>query len=423
MYLSRYLKIYPDPDDPGSLIIYSTKRGSMIRVTAQLLDAAHSGLLPDSHRATMIRLGMLVTDPAEELAEMHDLVKRANSRSNLFRGIVVLNLSCNLACPYCYEDEFRADQRMSDATVATLVNWTVHEHMKKGRDVELQFYGGEPLLTLQTIHAVAAPLRDTAHSLGRKFSITMTSNGTLLSRRVVEELLPYNFTKANLTLDGPPQVHDVQRPYLSGNGSFATIVDNIREVCDLIRIDLGGNYYPHNWRDFPALLDLLLDAGITPERLGFVQFFPVTPKSGSGVDLGSGCSSSCEPWLLEAVPTLHSEILKRGFKTPKPTMGACMVEFDNDLVINYDGSLFKCAAFMGWPELSIGTLEEGIRDYAVSHNLTLWQNDECLACAYLPLCFGGCRLNPLLKTGSISGVDCRKEFFDATLQKIVTSRH
>jgi uncharacterized protein len=96
-----------------------------------------------------------------------------------------------------------------------------------------------------------------------------------------------------------------------------------------------------------------------------------------------------------------------------------MVEFDHDLVINYDGSLYKCPAFMGWPELSVGTLEAGIADYRHSHGLDIWRTDECLDCAYLPLCFGGCRLVTLMKHGAIDGVDCRKAFFDASLEQYV----
>jgi len=419
MHFSRYLKIYPDPGRPDGNLLYSTKRGSLIRLSTVLLSEIDRGSLAEEHRLTLSRLGMLVDDPAVELAEMHDLVRRANSRSMIFKGTIVLNLKCNLACTYCYEDEFRGNFEMSATTADALIDWITREHLEQGRDLELQFYGGEPLLSRPLIHRIAAPLRDAAVGLGRKFSISMTSNGTLLNRDVVNELLPYNFTKVNLTLDGPREIHDTQRPFVSGRGSFDTIIANIREIHDMVRIDLGGNCTPDNYRVFPDLLAYLLREGITPEMLGLVQFLPVTPKSGTGADITSGCASSNEPWLMEAVPYLHRGIIRHGYRTAKPTMAACMVEFDHDLVINYDGSFYKCPAFMGWPELSVGSLADGVKDYAASHNLLYWQNDECLTCPYLPLCFGGCRLNPLLKHGSIDRVDCRREFYDATLEKIV----
>lgn len=96
-----------------------------------------------------------------------------------------------------------------------------------------------------------------------------------------------------------------------------------------------------------------------------------------------------------------------------------MIEFANDLVVGYDGSLYKCPVFMGQEEMCIGSLADGISDYRESHNLDIWKNDECLECAYLPLCFGGCRFFRLLKTGAIDGVDCRRAMLDASLERIV----
>jgi uncharacterized protein len=419
MPLSRYLKIYAEPGCSDSCLLYSTKKGSVARLSKSLLDAALGGALPEIYRRTLMRLGMLVDDSESERQEMAMLVKRANVRGTLFRGVIVLNLECNLACTYCYEEDFRGRLRMSASTAKTLVSRIEREHLNHGRDLELQFYGGEPLLTLPLLHDIAAPLCEAARVKRRRCSISMTTNGTLLSRSVVKQLLPYTFTKAIVTLDGPRQVHDRQRPFVSGKGSFDTIVANIKAVHDLVTVELGGNFTRENYRLFPQLLDYLLAEGLMPDKLGMVQFSPVTPKSGRNADVTSGCASGNEPWLQEAVPYLREEIISRGFNTPKPTMAACVVEFEHDLVINYDGSLYKCPAFMGWPELSVGSLESGIKDYSVSHNLALWQNDECLDCAYLPLCFGGCRLNPLLKNGSINEVDCRRAFYDAALEQFI----
>jgi uncharacterized protein len=309
---------------------------------------------------------------------------------------------------------------MSPATAGLLVATVIREQIGRGRDVELDFYGGEPLLALPLIREIAPPLREAARARGTKFSFFLVTNGTLLTRPVVEELLPLGLAGAQVTLDGPPEIHDRQRPYVSGTGSFDTIVANIREVCDLVPLRVGGNCTAENYREFPRLLDHLLAEGITPERLQLVQFGAVVPKAGrtAGPDT-AGCVSSGEPWLREAAPFLREEILIRGFRADKPTMAACMVEFDNDLVVNYDGTLYKCPAFMGWPELAVGTLADGVMDYSLSHNLELWKNEECLRCPYLPLCFGGCRNLTLLRTGALHEVDCRRDFYDAVLERFV----
>jgi uncharacterized protein len=421
MPLSRYLKIYPCPDRPGSLLLYSTRKGSVVRVSETLLAAVREETLTAAERERLSELEMIVEDPVAELEAMRSLVRRANARSTRFTARVVLNLDCNLDCGYCFEDRFRGHKYMSQETAALLVEYVIREHMEQGRDVELNFYGGEPLLSVPLLREVALPIREAARVRGTRFSFSLTSNATLLTRPLVEELLPLGLVRANLTLDGPREVHDRQRPFVSGKGSFDLIVANIKEVVNLIDIQLGGNFSKKNWREFPRLLDHLVAEGITPEKFGIVQFTPIAPKAGksSGPETSAVCCSSAEPWLMEAGPILREEILRRGFEADRPTTAACMIEFENDLVVNYDGTLYKCPVFMGWPELSVGSLAAGVKDYGDSHNLAVWQNNECLACAYLPLCFGGCRFLTLQATGAIDGVDCRKAFYDATLETMV----
>ncbi|MGD0282456.1 MAG: SPASM domain-containing protein [Dissulfurispiraceae bacterium] len=78
-----------------------------------------------------------------------------------------------------------------------------------------------------------------------------------------------------------------------------------------------------------------------------------------------------------------------------------------------------CAGLIGRKDFCVGDLITGIRDYHLSHNLDNWKNEKCLACAYLPLCFGGCRYLKLVRDGEMKGVDCRKRHFDAVLEPLV----
>ncbi|MDD2852043.1 MAG: geopeptide radical SAM maturase [Desulfuromonadaceae bacterium] len=420
MPFSRYLKIYSNSQLAGQYLLYSTKKGSIVRLSEAKLAAINNGTLPDNDISILKQLEMLVDDPDAERAAMADIVARSNRLSKRFKATVVLTLDCNLACPYCFEEDFRGRYAMNRETAELLIDYVKREQIAKGREVEIRFYGGEPLMALPMLRSIAVQLRAVAEANGTKFTCSMVTNGTLLTCAVVEELLPLGLTSAQVTLDGPKEIHDLQRPFVSGNGSFDTILENIKAVYTLVTLKLGGNFTHKNYREFQKMLDALLDAGIDPARLDPIQFAQILPKSGQAVfhDAGNCCLSCTEPWLIEAILYLREETLKRGFKALKPTMGACMVEFDNDMVVNWDGSLYKCPAFMGWPELSIGTLANGINDYRHSHGLDIWKNDKCLDCAYLPLCFGGCRLLTMLKKGVIDEVDCRKEFYDAALEKL-----
>ena len=421
MPLSRYVKIYPCSDQPGQNLLYSTKRSALLKLTDATLRAALDGTLAGDDHDQMVRLGFLVPDLIAERLEMRDIFVHANNIRRQFNAIVVLNLDCNLACGYCYEDNFRGNFYMSSDTADLLVDTIIDQQMDKGHDVRISFYGGEPLLSIGLIKDIAGRLLAAAKRLGTNFGFSLVTNGTLLSRELVKELISVGLTSAKVTLDGPRDTHDPSRPFASGSGSFDAIMDNVTHICDLIQLHLGGNFSQENYRLFPLLLDHLTACGITPDKIVKMQFSPVVKKSGAkGVgDFGGNCVCSYEPWLIEAGLYLREETLKRGYPVTKIQISACMIEYDSNLVVNYDGSIYKCPAFMSHDSLRIGTLRDGIQDFRESHNLDVWKNDACLDCPYLPICFGGCRQMTLLRNDTIDEVDCRKEFYDVSLERVL----
>lgn len=421
MDVSRFIKLYPDPADPESVLIYSTLRGAVMQVSRAVADALQCGTLEGAEQETMVRVGILVPDALAEQRQVAGYFDWANANATRFTALVTLNLDCNLACPYCYEDHFRGKSYMNEATADLLVETILNGPIAAGKEVLLDFYGGEALLSISLIRYIAEPLHEAAIRGGTAFSFNLVTNGTLLTRRVVEGLQPLGLAGAKFTIDGPPDIHNIQRPFISGKGSFDLIMNNLKEVCGLIKVQLGGNFTRDNYRRFPELLELLEEQGITPEMLYMVQFSPVIPKAGeAGLgDFAMGCACASEPWLIEASLFLREEILKRGWNTPKLKLSGCMIEFENDLIVAWDGSLFKCPAFMGWDDLKIGSLADGVGDYRKSHNMDVWKCEECLECPYLPLCFGGCRFLQRLRTGAIDGIDCRKKYLDEALERIV----
>jgi len=420
MELTDYLKTYACPDKPGRVLAVATRRCAVLELSEGLLERAGTGELTEREHDTLVRLGVLVPDRGAEREEMRQTFTTIGSESRHFAALVTLTLECNLACGYCFEDPFRGRFVMDDHTAELLVR-RLKEQMAAGRDVSVDFYGGEALMALPLLKRIAGRLVEAAREASVVFLFNIITNASLLTRQVVQDLLPLGLAAVRVTLDGPKDIHDQQRPFVSGRGSFDTIVSNVKAIHDLVPVDLGGNYTRGNFRRFPELLDHLAAEGISPEALKAVGFAPVIPKADGSVsgDLNSACASTDEPWMIEASLFLRHEAIARGFPVPKLRAAACMIEFEHDLVVGYDGSLYKCPAFMGREELRVGTLAEGVGDYAASHNLDLWKNDECLECAYLPLCFGGCRFFRLLKTGAMDGVDCRRIYLDEALEQLV----
>jgi uncharacterized protein len=420
MHLSRYIKIYPCTDNSGRLFLYSTKKGSAILVPASLLAAIEDGSLIPSDRDSLVRLGFLVPDLQEERREMREAFAEAGRRSRRFSALVVLNMDCNLACTYCFEGGMKGKHYMSRETADLLADVVEAVHIPRGKNIDLIFYGGEPLMSIGLITSISERLKAAATAKGVKYSFRLVTNGTLLTAETVETLIPLGLTGAKVTLDGPTEIHDRFRPFVSGQGSFDTIVGNVKAVSDRIKVQMGGNYTRENYREFPRLLDFLLHEGLTPEKISLIRFDPVM-KSGGNLppEFMDGCVSTDEPWLMEASLYLREEILKRGFHAPRIAPAPCMIESIDDLVVNYDGALYKCPAFLGMKEMAVGDLRTGISDYTVSHNLDVWKKDECLDCAYLPLCFGGCRFLKLVRDGKIDDVDCRKVYLDEALEGLI----
>lgn len=418
MKLSRYLKVYPAPDRPGYFLLYSTLRGSIAAVSAETLAALETGTLAEGECTALARLGLLVADPDLEKEQMRGLVEHANSETRHFKVSVVLNLDCNLDCGYCFEGNFRCGTYMSERTADLLVQMLVQERMSRGWDLTVTFYGGEPLLSLDLIRSMSRQLQDAAQTHGVKYAFNFVTNGTLLDRATVLQLLPLGLRGAKFTIDGPREIHDHQRPYASGAGSFDIIVSNLAQICDLIAVQLGANFKQENYREFPRLLDQLSRHGITPDKLATVMFTPVVATSGCS-DFNSGCALSEDPWLMEAIPFLREATLARGYRAPILKPSVCVVELKDNLVVDCTGKFYKCPAFMGSAEMSVGSLDEGMLDYSASHAIGNWQVEDCLECSYLPLCFGGCRMVKKLEGKELTEVDCRRKFYDATLEQSV----
>jgi uncharacterized protein len=286
----------------------------------------------------------------------------------------------------------------------------------------VDFYGGEPLLSLPLIEQISRSLNTFAESRNATYFSTMVTNGSLLKRSSVERLAGLGLRSAKITLDGPAHIHDQYRPFRSGAGSFDVILKNIEECCDLIKISIGGNYNRETYPEFVSLLDLLKTRGLSPDRLGIVKFDPIVDTGEADQAMPEhrgGCISINDPWILDAENLLREEILKRGFKTPKIGPLLCAIEHRDQFVVNWNGDLYKCPGFLGHEQFVVGNIQTEVEDYSETYNLDIWKGEPCLSCEYLPMCFGGCRYWTFIRNGKIDEIDCKKPYLDAQLETLV----
>lgn len=423
MKVSPYLKNFSCPAQPGQRLLYSTRKGSLLLLSEEALQKAARGEeLPAEVMAVLRRTGMLVEDPAAERETGRNLMAAVNRADQALNVAVIVTLACNFSCPYCYEGSLKSRREMSESAANQLIEFLKTRFAPGKKKLVLDFYGGEPLLAVPRIKQIAGPLREFARGRGASFSFSLVTNGSLLTPRVAAELKEYGLRAAKVTIDGPAEVHNRSRPFRNRRGSYDRIVANLAACCDLIRVGVQGNFTRESYRRFPELLDDLVACGLTPDRLLQVNFSPVirTRDRFALAEFHGGCSSTSEPWVAEGSVFVREETMKRGFRVSKITPSPCMVDLDGAFTVHVDGSLYKCMAFIGHTGYAVGDVWQGMKDYHEIYNLDHWhQNEECADCAYLPLCFGGCRYMEFQRHGFIKGVDCQKEFWDAALERLV----
>jgi len=422
MLPSNYLKIYPYNEAQNQQLLFSTRQCSKILVKKETWKAMERRLLSPEDETVLQKLGMIVEDRDEEKRAVSCHSEEVNKRYIGLDIIVVLNMDCNFVCKYCYEGDMKGRIYMSEGTATRLIDFISKRFTEDKRVLHLDFFGGEPLLSLRLITEISEQLKKFAEERNASYTFGLVTNGSLFKKSVAEALLPLGLKNVKITLDGPAHIHNKNRPFKSGAGSFETLIRNIKETCDLARIAIGGNFEKNNYMEFPLLLDYLINEGITPEKIARVKFDPVMKRSDrvlSPMDFNEGCMSINEPWVMEASIFLREEILKRGYRTPGIRPIFCIVESVNSYVVNHNGVLYKCPGLIGMEGFEAGDLKKGIIDYSSSYKTGIWKNNECMECEYLPLCFGGCRFAKFARDGKIDSTDCQREYFDACLETLV----
>ncbi|MFD0522934.1 radical SAM protein [Paractinoplanes durhamensis] len=239
-------------------------------------------------------------------------------------------------------------------------------------------------------------LRARTDAAGVGYSAGIITNGYLLTAEVAGQLRDRGVTTAQVTVDGPPEVHDRRRPLAGGRGTFDTLLANIVAVAGLIDVTVRVNLDRGNAGDYPRLLAILAAAGLAG-RVGVHPAQVVTPAGRAGAPSGSyrvDCLPRPEYASVEQEFLRQAEAL--GFATsapPGPVGAPCTAVRDNELIVGSRGELYKCTETVGDPAEVVGNLLDWPR---AGDRLMKWLtydpfgDEECRSCPALPVCMGGC---------------------------------
>ena len=335
--------------------------------------------------------GFMVDGDFDFKAELRARYFRSHNSKSLSLTIAP-TLQCNFRCSYCFEENRNESM---PAVVQSKLLELVREKLPEDGGLHVTWFGGEPLLALETIEDLYRNLQAICAERNAKYNgNSIITNGYLLSPGVAERLKAMNINSVQITLDGPPEIHDRRRPLANGGGTFAAIMDNIKKAKDQLNIVVRLNVDKSNPRAIYGLRELFDGEGLENVHIypGHVQAYTEMCK-----DLESSCISSEEFLEFKWDYELH-ELAQGRYLQGYPSLlyGYCIAGNPNGYVIAPSGLIFKC-----WNEISndqtsaCGDLA-GERSEIMDRNREKWlqwdpfSDGECVRCLCAPLCMGGC---------------------------------
>jgi uncharacterized protein len=422
---------------------------------AALLDRYADGGEPDAgladdERAAVDLLrdnGFLVSDRASERRALDTFFAVTKSDTSELHVTVLTTLQCNFACDYCFQgdhgDYNKFAEKMSLDTAHRVGDWIERELDRvRPERLTLMFFGGEPLLNLPAMYAIAERLAAATRARGVRQTISIITNGLLLTPEIVDRMLPYGLRGVKITLDGDRNTHNRMRPLRGGQGTFDRIVENVRRVAGRVRIAIGGNFDESSVDSYPALLEFLRAQDFA-DQLVKVNFKPIVrsgapapkgilpliPIDAAGKPLGGTCmtstgagnGSACDScnFAEEKMSFLREETKRAGFPTPDGVHGGpCHVHMTHAHTIGPDGSLYACPGFTGEKGQSTGHIDDRHdprrqRAREKFDRLSPWS--DCGDCAFIPVCAGGCLVASHAELGDMTRPTCHKRSFESAV--------
>ncbi len=316
---------------------------------------------------------------------------------------------CNLACRYCFADEGEYHGRralMSFEVGKKALDFLVKNSGSR-KNLEVDFFGGEPLMNFQVVKDLVAYGRSLEEANNKKFRFTLTTNGMLLNDDIMEFA---NKEMANvvLSVDGRKEVHDYMRPVRGSKGtvgSYDIIMPKFKKLADSRN---QMNYYvrgtfTHNNLDFSKDVLHLAD-------LGFEQISvePVVAKETESYAI----KEEDLPQIFEEYDKLAAELVKRKKAGKGFNFFHFMIDLNGGpcvykrlsgcgsgceyLAVTPWGDFYPCHQFVGEEKFLMGNVDEGITRPEISdafRGCNVYSKDKCKNCFAKFFCSGGCAAN------------------------------
>ena len=325
--------------------------------------------------------------------------------------------TCNLNCSYCFasQGKYHGERAVMSFEVGKRALDFLIEHSGTRRNLEVDFFGGEPLMNFDVVKQLVAYAREAEKKYNKNFRFTLTTNGMLIDDDVID-FANREMSNVVLSLDGRKEIHDRFRVDYAGNGSWERIVPKFQK---LVEARGGKNYYmrgtfTHANPDFLEDIQTMLDLGFTELSMEPVVCAPGDPSELTEAD---------KEIVMEQYEKLAELMLERD-KQGKPftfyhymidlTGGPCIYKRISGcgsgteyMAVTPWGDLYPCHQFVGDEHFKLGNIYDGVTNHEVQKEFAscnVYAREECRSCWARLYCSGGCAANAYHSTGSVRGV-------------------
>ena len=360
------------------------------------------------------KAGMLFSEDSFE--PLQDELKR---RSEGIVKALCLHVahSCNLNCEYCFASQGKySGERalMSFETGKRALDFLI-EHSGSRRNLEVDFFGGEPLMNWQVVKDLVKYARSVEKQHNKNFRFTLTTNGMLIDDEVIE-FSNREMSNVVLSLDGRREIHDRYRVDYEGKGSWDRIVPKFQEF---VKRRGDKNYYirgtfTHANPDFLKDIETMLDLGFTELSMEPVVAAENDPASLTKEDI----SVVKEQYEKLALLMLDREKEGRPFTFYHYMIdlkdGPCVYKRISGcgsgteyMAVTPWGDLYPCHQFVGDEKFRLGDVWNGVNNVEMTDEFracNVYSRQECRECWARLYCSGGCAANAYHASGSVNGI-------------------
>ena len=325
--------------------------------------------------------------------------------------------TCNLNCSYCFaaQGRYQGERALMSFEVGKRAMDFLIENSGARRNLEVDFFGGEPLMNWEMVKKLVAYCREQEKIHNKNFRFTLTTNGMLIDDDVID-FCNREMSNVVLSLDGRREVHDRLRVDYAGRGSYDQIVPKFQKFV-AARGDKSyyiRGTYTHNNTDFTNDIFHMADLGFKELSMEPVVSRPDDPCALTAEDL---------PVLKEQYEILAKEMIKRDREGRGFTFYHYMIDLTGGpciykrisgcgsgteyMAVTPWGDLYPCHQFVGDPKYLMGDIWKGVTNTAVRDEFkhcNAYARPECKDCWAKLYCSGGCAANAYHATGSIRGV-------------------